>query len=74
MLLKIAAAGAGAFAGNWVAEKFILKNAEGGGFVEVNPDTFGLDDAVKWVMIGLGAYAGMQLAAGKSPVTAITGG
>jgi hypothetical protein len=60
MLFQIAGAAAGAMAGNWVVEKFVFKQADGSGFIEVT-DGFGLDDVVHWVVVGAGAYFGMKL-------------
>lgn len=62
MILKIAGAGAGAFAGNWIVTNFVFKNADGTkGFIAVE-DGVGLDDLILWVGVGLGAYFGMALA------------
>jgi hypothetical protein len=60
MLLKIVGAGAGAMAGNYVFDSFIVKKADGSGFIEP-ADGFGVDDILHWALVGVGAYFGMSL-------------
>lgn len=60
MLMKIAGAGAGAYAASWAYQSFVVKKGDGSGFIEES-EGFGLDDVVHWVMLGAGAYFGMSL-------------
>lgn len=63
MLMKIVGAGAGAFAGDYVAQHFILRPSDDSpsGFITIT-DGFGVDDVVRYVLIAMGALAGMKLA------------
>lgn len=60
MILKIVGAGAGAMAGSFVYDSFIVKKADGSGFIEAS-DGLGIDDLVHWLIVGAGAYAGLTL-------------
>lgn len=56
--MKYVGAAAGAFAGDYIAENFILKDPDGTtGFVTKGPG-FGLDDVVRYTFIAVGALAG----------------
>lgn len=63
MIKKLIGAGAGAFAGDYVVEKFILRESDDSpsGFITKSPG-FGVDDVVRYVFIAAGALAGMKLA------------
>lgn len=48
-------------AGDWIAKKFVMKNADtGSGFVEVTPG-FGLDDVAYFGTLGLTVFLGKRM-------------
>lgn len=59
-IVKLAGAAAGAFAGDYVAENFILRDSDDSpnGFITKSPG-LGLDDAFRYSLIAIGAFAGM---------------
>lgn len=62
MIAQVVGAGLGAMAANMVLENFLLQTTEGGpGFIKVEPG-FGVDDVVRWALIGIGATAGYKIA------------
>lgn len=59
---KLAGAGAGAFLGDYVAEKFVLRDSDDSpsGFITKSAG-FGVDDVVRYSLIAAGAMFGMGL-------------
>jgi len=61
MIPQVIGAAAGAMAANLVLEKFIIKQTDDGpGFIRA-ADGFGVDDVVRWALIGVGAVMGAKL-------------